>query len=252
MLLRYAKLVLSGSITFEILSIRKKVVVKMAKILIVEDDQLLSRGLAFALKKEGYGVVTAYSYTEGYAAFLSGGVDLALLDINLPGKSGAALCAELRKTSEIPVIFITANDTEQDMIKGFQLGCDDYISKPFSVDVLKQRVKAVLRRAVVVDKDAFSSGDITVDFKQMIVKKDAESVKLTATEYRLLELLVKNKGQVLTRQLLLERLWDAGGNFVDENALSVNIRRLRQKIENDPKNPAYIIMVFGIGYTWGG
>ena len=223
----------------------------MAKILIVEDDELLSCGLAFALEKEGYGVVTACGYTEGYAAFLSGGVDLALLDIHLPGKSGAALCAELRKTSELPIIFITANDTEQDMIKGFQLGCDDYISKPFSVAVLKQRVKAVLRRAVVVDKDAFSSGDIAVDFQQMIVKKDAESVKLTATEYRLLELLVKNKGQVLTRQLLMERLWDAAGNFVDENALSVNIRRLRQKIENDPKNPTHIIMVFGIGYTWG-
>ena len=223
----------------------------MAKILIVEDDELLSRGLAFALEKEGYEVVTAYGYTEGYAAILSGGVDLALLDINLPGKSGAALCAELRKTSALPVIFITANDTEQDMIKGFQLGCDDYISKPFSLDVLKQRVKAVLRRVVVVDKDVFSSGNITVDFQQMIVKKDAVSVKLTVTEYRLLELLVRNKGQVLTRQLLLERLWDAGGNFVEENALSVNVRRLRQKLEDDLKKPTYIITVFGIGYTWG-
>ena len=224
---------------------------KMAKILIVEDDELLSRGLAFALENEGYEVVTAYGYTEGYAAILNGGVDLALLDIKLPGKSGAALCAELRKTSELPVIFITANDTEQDMIKGFQLGCDDYISKPFSLDVLKQRVKAVLRRVVVVDKNVFSSGNITVDFQQMIVKKDAELVKLTVTEYRLLELLVRNKGQVLTRQLLLERLWDAGGNFVEENALSVNVRRLRQKLEDDLKKPTYIITVFGIGYTWG-
>jgi len=223
----------------------------MAKILIVEDDELLSRGIAFALETEGYRVVTAYGYTEGYAAFLSGGVDLALLDINLPGKSGATLCSELRKTSELPVIFITANDTEQDVIKGFQLGCDDYISKPFSLDVLKQRVKAVLRRVVVVEKNVFSSGNITVDFQQMIVKKDADSVKLTVTEYRLLELLVRNKGQVLTRQLLLERLWDADGNFVEENALSVNIRRLRQKLEDDLKKPAYIITVFGIGYTWG-
>ncbi|HZK84191.1 MAG TPA: response regulator transcription factor [Desulfosporosinus sp.] len=223
----------------------------MAKILIVEDDELLSRGIAFALEKEGYRVVTAYGYTEGYAAFLSGGVDLALLDINLPGKSGATLCSELRKTSKLPVIFITANDTEQDVIKGFQLGCDDYISKPFSLEVLKQRVKAVLRRVVVVDKNVFSSGNIMVDFQQMIVKKDADSVKLTVTEYRLLELLVRNKGQVLTRQLLLERLWDADGNFVEENALSVNIRRLRQKLEDDLKKPAYIITVFGIGYTWG-
>jgi len=235
----------------KIAGIRNKVVVKMVKILIVEDDELLSRGLAFALEKEGYCVVTAYGYTEGYASFLRGGLDLVLLDINLPGKNGAALCAELRKTSQLPIIFITANDTEQDMIKGFQLGCDDYISKPFNIAVLKQRVKAVLRRVVRVDNDVFSSGNITVDFQQMIVKKEAKLVKLTATEYRLLELLVKNKGQVLTRQILLERLWDVSGNFVDENALSVNIRRLRQKIEDDPKNPAYIIMVFGIGYTWG-
>jgi len=223
----------------------------MANILIVEDDELLSRGLAFALQKEGYGVVTAYGCTEGYAAFLNGGVDLALLDINLPDRSGTVLCDEIRKISEIPIIFITANDTEQDMIKGFNMGCDDYIAKPFSVDVLKQRVKAVLRRAVAVDRDVCNTGDIMVDFQQMIVQKNMQTIKLTATEYRLLELLVKNKGQVLTRQLLLERLWDAGGKFVDENALSVNIRRLRQKIEDNPKNPNYIITVFGIGYTWG-
>ncbi len=224
----------------------------MAKILIVEDDELLCRGLAFALEKEGYEIVTAGSCAAGHDALLYGGVDLALLDINLPDKSGAALCDELRKTSELPFIFITANDTDQHMVRGFQLGCDDYIPKPFSVDVLKQRVKAVLRRAVIVDKDVFHSGDIRVDFQQMTVKKHGDPVKLTATEYRLLELLVKNKGQVLTRHLLMERLWDASGNFVDENALSVNIRRLRQKLEDDPKKPIYIITVFGIGYTWGG
>ena len=231
--------------------LEEKGVMKMTKILIVEDDELLSRGLAFALEKEGYEVVTAGSYAAGHAALLSGGVELTLLDINLPDKSGAVLCGELRQGSQVPVIFITANDTEQDVVKGFQLGCDDYISKPFSIDVLKQRVKAVLRRAGAVDKDVFVSGDIRVDFQQMTVKKNAELVKLTATEYRLLELLVKNKGQVLTRHLLLERLWDASGNFVDENALSVNIRRLRQKLEDDAKNPTYIITVFGIGYTWG-
>ena len=223
----------------------------MANILIVEDDQLLSRGLAFALEKEGYRVVSALSYKEGYSAFLRGGFNLVLLDISLPDKSGAAFCSEIRKTSEIPAIFITANDTEQDIIKGFQLGCDDYISKPFSIEVLKQRVGAVLRRTGVVEKDVFQSGDIIVDYKMMSVNKAGLPVKLTTTEYRLLEMLVKNNGQVLTRQLLLEKLWDLASNFVDENALSVNIRRLRQKLESDPKNPVYIITVFGIGYTWG-
>lgn len=224
-----------------------------ANILIIEDDELLCRGLAFALENEGYGVVCAYAFVEGYSAFINGGIDLVLLDINLPDKSGDMLCAEIRKTSGIPIIFITANDTEQDMIKGFQLGCDDYISKPFSIDVLKQRVCAVLRRAGMglADRDVFASGDITVDFKSMAVKKAALPVKLTATEFKLLELLVKNRGQVLTRQILLERLWDIDGNFVDENALSVNVRRLRQKLEADLQNPVYIITVFGIGYTWG-
>jgi len=223
----------------------------MANILIIEDDELLSQGLTFALQRNGYGVVTGASYQEGCYAFSKGGFDLVLLDINLPDKSGDEFCSEIRKTSGVPVIFITANDTEEDMIKGFQLGCDDYISKPFSLEVLKERVGAVLRRTGGQRKDVFSSGDITVDFKMMTVKKTAQPAKLTATEYRLLELLVKNRGQVMTRQVLLAKLWDADSNFVDENALSVNIRRLRQKLEDDPQNPLYIITVFGIGYTWG-
>lgn len=226
-------------------------VIFMANILIIEDDELLNRGITFALEQEGHGVVCAHSYTEGYSAFAGGGLDLILLDINLPDKSGDALCTEIRKTSGIPIIFITANDTEQDMIKGFQLGCDDYISKPFSLDVLKQRVRAVLRRTGPADKNVFRSGDITVDFHKMTVTKATQSLKMTATEYRLLELFIKNKGQVLTRQTLLEKLWDSDGSFVDENALSVNIHRLRHKLEDDPKNPVYIITVFGIGYTWG-
>ncbi len=223
----------------------------MANVLIVEDDELLSRGLAFALEKEQYRVFPTYNYQQGYSAFLSENIDLILLDINLPDQSGTKLCSEIRKTSPIPIIFITANDTEQDTIAGFMLGCDDYISKPFSIDVLKQRINAVLRRTAASEQDILSSGEITIDFQMMTVKKAGHTVKVTYTEYKLLELLTKNKGQVLTRQLLLEKLWDDEGNFVDENALSVNIRRLRQKLEDDLKNPRYIITVFGIGYTWG-
>lgn len=223
----------------------------LADILIVEDDKLLNKGVAFALTRENHNVVSAYNYEDGYTAFLNSNVDLILLDINLPNKSGLELCAEIRKKSDLPVIFITANDTEQDVIQGFQTGCDDYIAKPFSIEVLKQRVSAVLKRTRAEEKNVFRYKDIFIDYGRMILKRAEETVKLTSTEYKLVELLSKNKGQVLPRQLILEKLWDADGNFVDENALSVNIRRLRQKIEEDPGNPRYIITVFGIGYTWG-
>ncbi|AEB76009.1 transcriptional regulator [Clostridium botulinum] len=223
----------------------------MKKILIVEDDKLLNKGVKFALEIEGYTILDTYNYEEGYKAFLKDKVDLVLLDINLPDESGSKLSMEIRKNSEIPIIFITAKDTESDIIDGFNLGCDDYISKPFSIEVLKQRIKAVLRRTNLVENTVFVYEDITIDFNKMDVKKDGISIKLTAKEYRLLELLVKNSGQVLTRRTILEKLWDTDGNFVDENALNVNIRRLRKKIEDDSKNPKYIITVFSIGYTWG-
>lgn len=223
----------------------------MTTILIVEDDKLLNCGVKFALEKENYLVIDTYDYDQGEAAFLKQKIDLVLLDINLPDKSGRKLCEEMRKNSEVPIIFITAKDTENDIIEGFKLGCDDYISKPFSIEVLKQRIIAVLRRTASVDKQLFSYEDITIDFSKLEVKKAGVAIKLTATEYKLLELLVKNSGQVLTRGTLIERLWDDEGNFVDENALSVNIRRLRQKLEDDSKSPKYIITVFSIGYTWG-
>jgi DNA-binding response OmpR family regulator len=223
----------------------------MTTILIVEDDKLLNRGVKFALEKENCFVIDTYDYEEGEEAFSKHKIDLVLLDINLPDKSGMRLCEEIRKNSQVPVIFITAKDTEKDIIEGFKLGCDDYISKPFSIEVLKQRITAVLRRTASTYNELFTYEDITIDFNRVQVKKSGNTIKLTATEYKLIELLVKNSGQVLTREALLERLWDADGNFVDENALSVNIRRLRQKLEDDAKNPKYIITVFKIGYTWG-
>lgn len=223
----------------------------MTNLLIVEDDKLLNKGISYAFINENYNVISTFHYEEGLLAFLNQNIDLILLDINLPQKSGIQLCEEIRKTSEIPIIFITANDTDQDILQGFQIGCDDYITKPFSIEILKQRVNAVLKRTGIQVKNVFKYKDITFDYNLMSVKKKEEIIKLTATEYKLAELLSKNKGQVMPRQTLLEKLWDCDGNFVDENALSVNIRRIRQKIEEDPKNPQYIITVFGIGYTWG-
>ena len=223
----------------------------MARILIVEDDKLLNEGIAIALKKHSHTVKSGYSYQEAFCMFLNNSFELILLDINLPDRSGLELCKEIRKKSDIPIIFITANDTEQDIVNGFMSGCDDYIAKPFSLEVMNRRIQAVLRRIRTEDESTFRSGVIAVNYKKMLVSKGEVSLKLTATEYKLLALLTQNSGQVLTRDIILQRLWDTDEAFVDENAVSVNMRRLRQKIEDDPKNPKYIRTVFGIGYTWG-
>lgn len=182
---------------------------------------------------------------------LNNKIDLLLLDINLPDGNGVDFCKEIREKVNFPIVFFTANDTEEDMVKGFESGCDDYIAKPFSVEVLKHKVNAILRRKDTLSKNIFQYKDLKIDFDRMAVLIADKEINLTATEYKLLELLAKNKGRVVTKEILLEKLWDNNGNFVDENTLSVNIRRLRKKLESDTKNPQYIITVFGIGYTFG-
>lgn len=223
---------------------------KLATILIVEDDKILNKGLTFSMKQSEYDVISVFNSREGSKALLESKIDLIILDINLPDKSGLDLCADIRKNSDKPILFLTANDTEQDIIKGFQVGCDDYISKPFSIEVLKQRICAVLRRSELKEENVYKSGAIKINFDKMEVIKESEIIKLTPKEYKLLELLVKNSGKVLKRDTILEKLWDVNGEFVDANSLSVTVKRLRQKIEEDIKNPKYVITVFGIGYMW--
>jgi DNA-binding response OmpR family regulator len=223
---------------------------KMAAILIVEDDKILNKGLAFSMKQNGYEVMSLFNSREANKTLLENKIDLIILDINLPDKSGLDLCTDIRKNSDTPILFLTANDTEQDIIKGFQAGCDDYISKPFSIEVLKQRISAVLRRSEVKEENIYKSGTFKINFDKMEVTKESEIIKLTPKEYKLLELLVKNTGKVLKRETILEKLWDVNGEFVDANSLSVTVKRLRQKIEEDIKDPKYVITVFGIGYMW--
>lgn len=229
----------------------------MHHILVVEDDEIINGGIQIFLQKQGYLVSAAHNRAEAEAALAEHGLDLILLDINLPDGSGLDLCESLRKTSPIPIIFLTANDTDEDMVKGFALGCDDYIAKPFSLAVLASRIGAVLRRSAgpsasdAEDKNTLHYKELHIDFNKMTVSSNGIPIKLSATEYKLLELLVQNRGQVLTRRVILERIWDCDENYIDENTLSVHIRRLRQKLGDDPKNPIYIITVFGIGYTFG-
>lgn len=222
----------------------------MKKILIVEDDKILNRGVAFALKKEEYEVISAYSKIEGLEAILNNKIDFLLLDINLPDGDGLDLCKDVREKGNFKIVFFTANDTEEDMVKGFESGCDDYISKPFSVEVLKHKVNAMLRYKKR-DENIFEYENLKINFDKMAVYINDEEVSLSVTEYRLLELLAKNKGKVITKEIILDKIWDSRGSFVDENTLTVTIRRLRKKIENDLKNCKYIITVFGIGYTFG-
>ena len=223
----------------------------MKNILIVEDDKILNRGVSFALKKEGYNTISVYTKQEAKNVISENHIDFLLLDIGLPDGSGLDLCSEIKNQIDFPVVFFTANDTEEDMIRGFESGCDDYISKPFSIEVLKFKINAILKRSDIKAKKLFVYKELKIDFDSKKVYKRNEEIKLSVTEYKLLELLCKNKGIAMTKEVLLDKLWDYNGNYVDDNTLSVNVRRLRKKIEDDPKNPKYIVTLFGIGYILG-
>ena len=221
----------------------------MKKILVVEDDNLLNNGICYALKKEGYEIRSAYSRKEAMDC-LKESYDLLLLDINLTDGSGRELLEQVRLQSEVPAIFLTAKNTEKDMMDGFDSGCDDYITKPFSMPVLMKKIQALLKRTIPLNDQLIHCGSLVYDKQGKLLKKGEEEIRLTATENRLLELFLSNRNQVLTREQILDKVWDTYENYVDEKALNVNIRRLREKLEDDPKNPAFIKTVFGIGYKW--
>ena len=225
----------------------------MSKILVVDDDKSLNKGLKYTINKAGYDVVSAFEYNEAVTSLDENDIMLAIIDINLPHKSGLDLCKYIRSKSTIPIIFLTAKDTEDDIVKGFKFGCDDYISKPFSVPVLIQRVDAVLRRSNITNKNMYLCEEegLKIDFDKMKVFKNNNEVKVAPKEFKLLKLLCDNRGKVLQRERIMEKVWDIDEEFIDSNSLSVAIKRLREKIEDDSKNPKFIITVFGIGYTWG-
>ena len=227
----------------------------MLKILFVEDDLPLSLGMEYTLKQEGFDVVHAKNLSEARVQYKNNKFDIILLDVMLPDGTGYELCKEVRGNSEIPIIFMTACDEEGNVVMGLDLGGDDYITKPIRVKELVSRINAVLRRRGVAPKkeennNKIISGDITVELLKYRVYKNDKVIDLTTIEYKLLLLLIKNKGNVLERNLLLEKLWDTDGNFVDGNSLTVYIKRLREKVEDDIKTPTYIETVRGIGYRW--
>lgn len=225
----------------------------MTKILLVEDDIALSYGVEYALRKEGFNMISSKNLKEAKAS-LNEEIDLILLDITLPDGSGYDFCREVRGKSDVPIIFMTALDEEVNIVLGLDFGGDDYITKPVRIKELVSRINAVLRRRRKDGSNAqvqkILSGEIVIEpLKCRVWIKDKEII-LTAIEYKLLLLFIENKGNVLSRNTLLEKLWDAHGNFVDGNTLNVYVKRLREKLEEDIRNDKYIETVRGIGYRW--
>ncbi len=220
----------------------------MANIFLLEDDNLLNKGISIALQKDNHTVTAAYSYLEALQNYQTKKYDLFLLDINLPDGSGLKLCQKIRETSDTPVLFLTASDTEEDMLSGFSAGCDDYISKPFPLEVLRKKILAILKRTGS-DHSRIRYRNLEIDTDKCLVYLNSQEIHLTVTEYKLLAYLMQNKGTVVPKTTLQEKLWDIDGNFIDDNTIRVNIKRLRQKLHDDKQE--YIITVFGMGYTFG-
>lgn len=222
----------------------------MKNILLLEDDISLIDGLKYSLEKNGFVIHVAVNVEQAKSA-LSGdnSYDLLLLDLTLPDGTGFEVCEYVRgRGSNVPIIFLTAADEETNVIRGLDSGGDDYITKPFKLGELISRINALLRRAGAVKEKV--SGNIKIDLESCRVTRDGRALELTGAEYRLLCLLVRNAGQTVTRSSILDVLWDGSGNFVDDNTLSVYIRRLREKVEDNPSEPKHLITVRGFGYCW--
>lgn len=222
----------------------------MERIFLLEDDEALGRGVAMALEGPERKVVRALSLKEAEKILAEESFNLLILDINLPDGSGLELLQRIRRGSAVPVILLTAKDMELDEVTGLEAGADDYITKPFSLAVLRARVAAQLRRGKPESRERLELGPFSFDFQTMEFRRDGRAVELSKTEQRLLRVLVENRGRTLPRSLLVDRVWTDGAEYVDENALSVTVKRLRGKLEKDPANPEYIKTVYGIGYTW--
>ncbi len=224
----------------------------MKKILLLEDDLSLINGLSFALKKQGYELDNARTVKEAQAFWKTENYDMLVIDVTLPDGSGFDFCREVRQTSKVPIIFLTALDDEINTIMGLDMGADDYITKPFKLGVLLSRINALLRRArdFHTEDTQICSNGIVVDLLQSRVLKGNEVLDLTAGEYKLLCLFMQNPNIVLTKEQILDKLWDCEGNFIDNSTLTVYIRRLRMKVEDNPSEPKMLLTVRGIGYKW--
>lgn len=219
----------------------------MTKILLVEDDGQIASYLGELLRAEGFDTQISGSKKEAGECLLAQAFDLVLLDVSLPDGNGFSICAEIKREYEIPVIFLTASGDEYSVVAGLDMGADDYIAKPFRPRELISRIRSVLRRCKK-EQRILSCGDLKVNVSSATVTKGEKELFLSALEYRLLLILLQNKGQILTRNQLLEEIWDASGEYVNDNTLSVYMKRLREKIEENPQSPRLLHTIRGIGY----
>lgn len=228
----------------------------MRRLFLLEDDLSLIKGLSFAVKKQGYEIEVARTTLEADRLWAEGKYDLAVLDVSLPDGSGFDFCKKIRRRSKVPIMFLTAADEETDIIMGLDIGGDDYMTKPFKLAVFLSRLNALLRRSENFNENTgtaateLASGGIRVRLLAGEAEKNGKPLDLTASEYKLLCLFMEHPGAVLSPEQILGRLWDCNDNYIDNNSLTVYIRRLRTKIEDDPGKPKRIVTVRGMGYKW--
>lgn len=230
----------------------------MQRIFIVEDDKELNQALCYALEKQGYDVVSVFSIRQAKEQFnylveiygVSNAITLIIQDVNLPDGEGFAFCKWIKEQAEVPIFFLTARDLEEDVLKGYDMGAEDYITKPFSMKILLCKISLILKRNQIEEQKIYDDGNLMIDWERAKIVVNCLECAVTPTEFRLLKLLIENKGRLLTYDVLLERLWDCNGQFVDKHTLAVNINRLRGKIEDTEHK--YISNVYGMGYQWVG
>lgn len=224
--------------------------IELKKIMLVEDDNFLAYGIHIALKSNNYNVIISKTISDGKKMVSNELFDLVILDIDLPDGSGYELCKYIRNKSDVPIIFLTGLNEEINVVTGLDMGADDYITKPFKLSVLISRMNAIFRRTDKKSYTRFISGDIQFYLNEARLTKNNEDISISITEYKLLKLLMENALTIITKEQILSNVWDINENYVDENTIAVNIKRIRSKIEEDRTKPKYIKTIRGLGYTW--
>ncbi|MDD3206636.1 MAG: response regulator transcription factor [Lachnospiraceae bacterium] len=223
----------------------------MKKVLVIEDDEIMNSGLCYNIQKIDMNPVSAYGMEEAREILKGESFDLILLDVNLPDGNGFDFAREMVSRYDTPFIFLTAHNLEEEIIKGLKLGADDYIVKPFSIKVVMEKIQVILRRYTGTrEAENYTCGNLEIDFQNRLVKCRDEILALTPTEFEILEIFCKNRGKILTKNTMLEKIWDRKGNYVNEHTLSLNVSRLRNKIADEKFE--YIKTIYGLGYKWIG
>ncbi|UVI27604.1 response regulator transcription factor [Paenibacillus spongiae] len=226
------------------------------RILLVEDDESLHRGIQFTLQQDGFQVLSAYNLAAAKEWLDNHEIHLILLDVQLPDGNGFDFCSMVRQNGDTPIIFLTASDQEFDIVRGLDLGGDDYITKPFRLREFLSRVHAVLRRRHPISRDKdrtiLTAGNLVLNVGEMRLDNNGQEVPLSMTEFRLISLFMTHPRSVLSKDQIIQHVWPDGAEVIDDNTVAVNIRRLREKIEEDPQNPQFIVTVRGAGYRWNG